>query len=61
MICFAIFVFVVILGFGPDLLMHKLPQVVESVQYYPRKLSNLPDLFFLGQILNCELVCLCER
>jgi hypothetical protein len=47
----AILVFVVNLGFDPDLLVCALFnffQVVKQVQYNPRNIINLLDLIFIG-------------
>ena len=55
MICIAILVFVMILGFSPDLLARALPPTSRwwnRLYTTPRNISNLLDLLFLGQFLN---------
>ena len=55
MICIAILVFVVILGFGPDLLARALPPTSRwwnRVYTTPETFNNSLDLLFLGQFFE---------
>ena len=64
MICIAIFVFVVILGFDSDLLVHKLSICFKWWNRFNTTLGSLVIYliyFFLGSLLNCKLVGLCEQ